>query len=551
MALQPRARRHMPRLCAAAAPRWRGFSLRRFSLAAAYDRKAQDEGFLPDSCQVRCLSRLEELRRALAAAGPPQKSGGGARAPRGLYVYGGVGTGKTMMLDLFHQEVSAGGISCQRQHFHEFLQAVHTRLHKLRGRVGAQRNLLGLCAQEYHGEFPVLAFDEAHVLNVGDALMLRSFFEAYFEAGGVLVATSNVAPDDLYSSGINREVFLPFLDALRDRCDFFEMRGRHDYRGRAAAAGRLRGAFLWREDEVPSAPVAPDSFPELRTALALPGGRSFLPVAVDVDVGFGRTLRCENAWLCDGAGRPPGGGASGSRCRVVQFGFDELCRTATGPSEWVGLAEYADAIIVSGVPRFAIHDEDAARRFITFVDIVYDKQRFLVVTADVGPERIFSELIEKYGGDSASMAPTARTPPREPSGKHADADSKMKMPGHGLASGRHGVVFQRPKQLNYSASGGYVTSALEGSEDPSGPAAKAVSVTRTGGRAEHGAGSKERVMQGVVEEDSDWVEWSATGLKDASLFDLSPTNTHVQVTDKLLPFRRCASRLAQMRAGRA
>jgi len=293
--------------------------------------------------------------------------------------------------------------------------------------------------------------------------------------------------------------------------------------------------------------VAPDSFPELRTALALPGGQSFLPAAVDVDVGFGRTLRCESAWRYDGAGRPPAGGACGSR-RVVQFDFDELCRTATGPSEWVGLAEYADAIIVSGVPRFAVHDEDAARRFITFVDIVYDKQRFLVVTASVGPEGIFSELIERYGGDSASMAPAA---PREPSGKHADTDHKMKMPGHGLASGRHGVVFQRPKQLGYSASGGYVTSALEGGTDTGEPAAKAVSVTRTGGRAEQGAGGEERVMQGVVEEDSDWVEWSATGLKDASLFDLSPTNTHAQVTDKLLPSRRCASRLAQMVAGRA
>lgn len=237
--------------------------------------------------------------------------------------------------------------------------------------------------------------------------------------------------------------------------------------------------------------------------------------------------------------------------RVVHFPFDELCRTATGPSEWVGLAEFADAIIVSGVPHFAVHDEDAARRFITFVDIVYDKQRFLVVTAETGPEQIFSELIEKYGGDCASMAPVIEKPPVQPmAGKPTEPESKMRMPGHGLASGRHGVVFQRPKQLSYSASGGYVTSALEGGDESPEEVPKAVSTTRTGGRAEHGEGSEDRVMQGVVEEDSEWVEWSATGLKDASLFDLSPTNTHSQVTDKLLPFRRCASRLAQMQVGR-
>jgi len=512
--------RSAPRLLLQRAP---FLGVRCSALLAAYDKKAKAEGFLPDPCQTQALHRLEVIREALVGG-----KGKNSEDLRGLYMYGGVGTGKTMMLDLFHQQVSAAGISCQRQHFHEFLQAVHTRLHKLRQRIGSQPRLLALAAEEYKQEFPVLAFDEAHVLNVGDALMLRTFFEAYFNAGGIMVATSNVAPDDLYASGINREVFLPFLDALRERCEFFEMQGRHDYRSRAVEAGRRRGAYYWQPRDLPES-AAPDQFPVLQSVLGLPV-QPQVPLPVDIDVGFGRTMRCDHSWSFSDSS--PGG----EEKKVVHFSFDELCRSATGPSEWVGLADFSDAIIVSGVPHFAVHDEDAARRFITFVDIAYDRQRFLVITAETCPENIFSELVEKYGGDSASALPVKSS--------STSQEAKMKMPAHGLGSGRHGVVFQKPKQLHYSQSGGYVTAACEGDEDA--PVQKATSTTRTGGRAEHGHGSGDRVMQGVVEEDSDWVEWSATGLKDASLFDLSPVGTSTQVTDKLLPFRRCASRLQQM-----
>eukprot|EP00747_Dinoflagellata_sp_TGD_P207919 gnl/TRDRNA2_/TRDRNA2_81452_c0_seq1.p1 gnl/TRDRNA2_/TRDRNA2_81452_c0~~gnl/TRDRNA2_/TRDRNA2_81452_c0_seq1.p1 ORF type:complete len:561 (+),score=98.79 gnl/TRDRNA2_/TRDRNA2_81452_c0_seq1:30-1685(+) len=523
--------------------------VRNSALIAAYQRKAQAENFLPDACQAECLTKLDAVRAALVAG----DKGSAGKAPRGLYMYGGVGVGKTMMLDLFHQEVTASGVPCQRQHFHEFLQAVHTRLHKLRGRVGPSRNLLGRAAEEYREEFPCLAFDEAHVLNVGDALMLRTFFEAYFNAGGVVVATSNVAPDDLYASGINREVFLPFLNALRERCDFFQMESRKDYRSRAVDFGRSRGAYFVRGcDAAADATECLDAlhrFPGLHRALNLPDDMSCgAPATADIDVGFGRTLRCDNTWSF-----PVHNGSEAER-RVVNFGFDELCRSATGPSEWVGLADFADAIVVTDVPHFQVHDEDAARRFITFVDIVYDRQRFLVITADTGPEKIFSELMSKYGGEilgDVSMSicdqMLADVQSKQPESSSSPA---MKMPGHGLGSGRHGVMFQKPKTLRYSSSGAYVapgSGPVSGDESvDDAPVPKAVSVTLTGGRDEHGFGSKERVMQGVVVEDSDWVEWSATGLKDASLFDLSPVGDTTQVTDKLLPFRRCASRLRQM-----
>jgi len=514
------------------------FGSRRCAILAAYKHKALVEKFSPDACQNECLTRLDVLRSALLK---------GETDPRGLYMYGGVGTGKTMMLDLFHQELTAAGISCERQHFHAFMQNMNHRLHKLRGRVGAQQGLLARCAQEYKDEFSVLAFDEAHVLNVGDALMLRTFFLGFFHAGGVVVATSNVAPDDLYASGINREVFLPFLDTLRDRCDFFLMKGRQDYRSKAVEAGRLRGAYFAQEKGFPTGGSSPDQFPVLRDALGLPDSGFGSSENIDIDVGFGRTLRCDKAWpiihKTEVSSRAVS--SSGVAPQVVHFGFDELCRTATGPSEWVGIANAAEAIILTDVPRFEAHDEDAARRFVTFVDIVYDRQRFLVITAETSPEKIFSEIVKKYSGDDwdtviSKAIPTSRSQLRAPA-----ADPQMKMPSHGLGSGRHGVVFQKPKQLHYGSSGAYVAGPVSDNEHDA-PVSKATSVSRTGGRAEHGLGDPGRVMGGVVEEDSDWVEWSATGLKDASLFDLSPVNTDTQVTDKLLPFRRCASRLHQM-----
>ncbi|CAL1160844.1 unnamed protein product [Cladocopium goreaui] len=157
--------------------------------------------------QSEVISKLDDLSKSLSAS----------QAPRGLYLYGGVGTGKTMMLDLFHESLTSKGISCDRQHFHGFLKAVDTSYHKMRMAKRGQSNLLARCAEEYVQKHRVLAFDEAHVLNIGDALLIKAFLEPYFKAGGVVVATSNVAPDDLYASGVNRETFMPFIDTLRRR----------------------------------------------------------------------------------------------------------------------------------------------------------------------------------------------------------------------------------------------------------------------------------------------------------------------------------------------
>ncbi|CAK9109999.1 unnamed protein product, partial [Durusdinium trenchii] len=457
-----------------------GFARRLASVRELYDRgwaasrRSWAEGYAPDACQLEVIEKLDNLSNSLSAK----------QVPKGLYLYGGVGTGKTMMLDLFHESLIAKGFNCDRQHFHGFLKEVDIIYHKMRQTQRGQSNLLARCAEDYFARCPILAFDEAHVLNIGDALLMKAFMEAYFRAGGVVVATSNVAPDDLYASGVNRETFMPFIDTLRQSCEFYEMRGREDYRMRESQTRRLRGSYLWGPNmaSVEAADdVKPTDFPSLMETM----NGSDLPrlaEALEIDVGFGRTLRCPSAWT------------DGTKT-VARFTFDELCRRATGPSEWLGLAENVDAILVTGVPHFEAHDEDAARRFITFVDVAYDTKRFLGITAESSPEEIFGEFLTKYGGAAEREFSPAPVETETPAG------GRIQMPAHGMASGRHGMIFQRPKSLSYTSSGGYVTEAR----------AVASSVTSTQNEGGQRAG------------DGDWVEWSATGLKDASIFDLSPT----------------------------
>ncbi|CAJ1445757.1 unnamed protein product [Effrenium voratum] len=459
-----------------------GFRLSRSytSLQSLYNRRRADEGLLSDPCQLELLEKLDGVVQQLVSK----------KASQGLYIYGGVGTGKTMMLDMFHEAVTSGGVSSDRQHFHGLCKAVDMSYHKMMygGKAPPKANAWSYCAQEYRERYQVLAFDEAHVLNIGDAMRIKIFMEEYFRAGGVVVATSNVAPDDLYASGVNRETFLPFIETLRKNCEFYQMQSREDYRARNSDDARTRGGFLW--GEVPEE-LTPHSFPALEQPDELPEAKPYT-----FPVGFGRSMTCNHTWNL---------GTESAPKIVARFTFDELCRASTGPTEWLGLAEHAAAVLVSDVPRFEAHDEDAARRFITFVDVAYDQKRFLGITAEAGPDAIFEEFIAKYGGELQPEATSAKAEREE---------GRIKMPAHGLASGRHGVIFQRPKSLKYTQTGAYVTTP-----EP---------------------------QQGPAESGEEWVEWSATGLKDASLFDLSPTGTSTQVRDKLLPFIRCSSRLTQM-----
>jgi len=447
-------------------------------LVRVYEQRVANAGYKRTPTQIECLQRLEDLRESFAS-----KSGG---VHRGVYIYGDPGAGKTMMLDMFHESLLESGIPSRRAHFHDFMLDINRELHRIRKQVGGVADPLALVAKGFLEKSPLLCFDECHVLNVGDAMMMRAFFERLFEAGGTVVATSNLAPDKLYSSGINREVFQPFIDAVLRHCDPVCLTVNQDFRStkstELASTGNAR-CFFW--------PLGQEADERLAEAIVAVRGNSEPPVAMDVPGPYGRVLPCRRAW--------PNG------VRTAEFSYEELCARAIGASDYVALSESFDVLVITNVPRFTETDEDAARRFATLVDVLYDRHKKLLCSVDAPPREIFAAIHAQYSGglDDDLIAATR-------------AENAISVPKHGGSSGKHVSAFRLPQNLLYSESGGYktATSGSEGSPTP-------------------------------VPIDDGWVEWSATGLKDASMFDLT-CNTKTQQHDRLLPLLRCESRLEEM-----
>jgi len=441
-----------------------------------YRERAADRGYRQSGAQESCLERLDALRRELA--------GKSANPSRGMYIYGDPGGGKTMLLDLFHEALVAKGIPSRRAHFHDFMIDVNRELHRIRTEMGGVSDPLARVAESFLAKWPVLCFDECHVLNVGDAMIMRAFFERLFAAGGTVVATSNLAPDKLYSSGINREVFQPFIDAVLRHCDAVELSPGQDFR--QWKSGELAGSersFFW--------PLGPAADAQLAVALETLRRSSEPPVATTVPVPMGRVLQCRRAWL--------------NGVRAGEFSYEELCVAAVGTPDYLALCDAFDVIVLTGVPTFASSEEDAARRFASLVDVLYDRHKRLLCTIDGPPRSIFAAIRSQYSGgaeEETSTAPSANA---------------IRIPTHGGGSGRHVSAFRLPsKAMSYTDSGRYgVSSDSQGSPG----------------------------VAPVAQET--WVEWSATGLKDASMFDLT-CHTSSQQHDRLLPLLRCESRLEEM-----
>jgi len=475
-ALQRGAR---PRLC-------RLFAAVPGPLVAAYDARTASAGLSRSPAQLRCLERLESVLSDFAQPG----RGGGQRAAaaRGVYIYGEPGAGKTMMLDMFHDAALAAGVPSRRTHFHDFMLDVNRELHRIRCKSGGVADPLARVAESFLEASPLLCFDECHVLNVGDAMIMRAFFERLFAAGGTVVATSNLAPDKLYSSGINREVFQPFIDAVLRHCDPLEVETRQDFRlaqsQELAATDAARG-FFW--------PLGDEASARLAQALVEIRGCEEPPMACEIPVPMGRVLPCHSAWL--------------EGVRVAQFSYQELCEANVGTYDYVAVSDAFDVIVLTEVPRFREADENAARRFASLVDVLYDRHKRLLCTIDAPPKEIFAAIRSQYSGGIDDDLIAA-----------SEAKSAISVPTHGGSSGRHVSAFRLPNApMQYSESGGYGVAA----------------------------GSAQDSAQQQPQQEDAWVEWSATGLKDASMFDLT-CHTNAQRHDRLLPLLRCESRLEEM-----
>ncbi|WFU25069.1 cell division protein ZapE [Bradyrhizobium sp. CB1717] len=340
------------------------------SFREAYQAEIASGAIEPDAAQAEVAEAYAALDQRLASYKPARKQGLLSRlfsssdkddAPRGLYIHGEVGRGKTMLMDLFFQHSSVE--HKRRAHFHEFMADVHERIYDYRQGIArgeiADGDVIALTATAIFEESWLLCFDEFHVTDIADAMILGRLFAKLFELGTVVVATSNVAPDDLYKGGLNRSLFLPFIKQITDHMDVARLDARTDFR-----LEKLQGVPMWLTPADGDADAALD-----RAWSKMSGGAKCRPRDISIK---GRILHVP----CSAHG-------------VARFSFADLCEKPLGASDYLRLAHDYHTILVDHIPVMDFSQRNAAKRFITLIDTLYDNAVKLMASADANPISLY------------------------------------------------------------------------------------------------------------------------------------------------------------------
>lgn len=336
---------------------------------SAYHALRRTDELKPDPAQEHAAVALQHLHDDLVGYAPARNGTGWAAklglgrkpapGPRGLYIHGPVGRGKSMLMDLFFE--SAPVEKRRRVHFHEFMIEVHDAVHAWRQDKArkSDRDPLPQIAEKIAGDTWLLCFDEFHVTNIADAMILGRLFTALFENGVVVVTTSNFAPDALYKDGLQRVRFVPFIELLKERLDVLELSSPTDYR-----LARMKAMRVYH------APLGPAATQALRRAFEdLTGGAPPKEEALTVK---GRAVPVPQA-------------AAGVAC----FSFGGLCGQPLGAEDYIRIAERYHTIVLDGVPRLREDRRNEAKRFMTLIDTLYEHKVKLVMAAETPPHDLY------------------------------------------------------------------------------------------------------------------------------------------------------------------
>ncbi|WP_164117105.1 cell division protein ZapE [Sphingorhabdus sp. Alg239-R122] len=337
------------------------------SLVTRYDELIAAGELRADADQRHTVEALGELQVKLEAA-PPRGSvlwrlvGRKPEAPRGIYMWGGVGRGKSMLMDLFYDNLDIA--RKRRAHFHEFMLDIHARLRTERDTQ--KGDPITAVSKQLAEEVRVLAFDEMVVNNSADAMIMSRLFTALIDAGVTIVTTSNRPPDDLYKDGLNREHFLPFIALMTARMHILPLNGPTDYR-----LERLSGSDTWL---VPNGEQATQDLSAafFRLTDYPPEDRANVP-SMELKVEGGRILHVPRALK-----------------GVAVFSFKRLCGEARGAADYLAIARRFHTVIMVGIPVLSPENRNEAARFVTLIDALYEYRVKLLAAADAEPAALYS-----------------------------------------------------------------------------------------------------------------------------------------------------------------